>query len=213
MSWYRNCNSGNCWFYITVKSSTSCVTLTASLNNVRTMTIAPTDMSSGWSQSCMLGWPDLLLLLRRAGLTACLVLLASKSTSGELTQNTSWPKHRQYTGGDPQRKNNSCVGLQMHIIVVCVRVWPVRPVCVWMFGCGLHTASIVFFEGVQPWQSTKTANHFSYWSPAAEHDVCLQCTVKTKRQTACGTATFTTTETATWWLLGGGDGSDVRPLF
>lgn len=28
-------------------------------------------------------------------------------------------------GGHPKRKNNSCVGLQMHMIVVCVRVWPV----------------------------------------------------------------------------------------
>lgn len=138
MSWYRICDSENDWFYVTFNRM-SRATVTASLNNVRTMTKAPTDMSSGWSQSCMLGWPDLLLLLRRAGLTACLMLLASKSTSGELTQNTSWPKHRQYTGreggggGHPQRKNNSCVGLQMHVIVVCARVWPVRPVCV--CGC------------------------------------------------------------------------------
>lgn len=27
--------------------------------------------------------------------------------------------------GHPQHRNNSCVGLQVHINVVCVRVWPV----------------------------------------------------------------------------------------
>lgn len=87
------------------------------------ITKAPTDKSSGWSQPCMQGRPDL-LLLRWAGLTACLMLLGGKFTLGELTQNTSWPKHWVYVGGQPQHKNNSCADLQMHINVVCAHVWP-----------------------------------------------------------------------------------------
>ena len=40
--------------------------------------------------------------------------------------------------GHRQLKNNSCVDLQMHINVVCVRVWPLWPVCesvaVWVWA-------------------------------------------------------------------------------
>lgn len=120
------------------------------------------DMAAGWSLSRTLNWTDV-LLLRWAGLTACLMLLGSKSTLGEVTQNSSWAQHRLYAEGTPHTKTtvgqrpvnthkcclSSCVA---SATCVCEDVW------VW--------AQKLFLERAQACHSTRheTNQNIRAWS-------------------------------------------------
>lgn len=71
--------------------------------NMRLVTKGSSALCGGWGHSRMLNWADL-LLLRWAGPTACLMLLARRPTLEEVTQNSSWPQQRLYAEGTPDTK-------------------------------------------------------------------------------------------------------------
>lgn len=110
------------------------------------------DVSAGWGRSRTLKRTDV-LLLRWAGLTACLMLLGSGSTLGEVTQNSSWAQHRPCAEGTPDTKTTvgqRPVNAQKCCLSSCVA--PVTCLCedVWVW------AQKLFLVRAQPCHSTDT---------------------------------------------------------
>lgn len=118
--------------------------------NMRLVTKGSRAVCGGWGRSRMLNWADL-LLLRWAGPTACLMLLARRPTLEEVTQNSSWPQQRLYTEGTPDTKTT--VGqraVNTHKCCLASCVASMTRLCEDVWVC----AQKLFLVRAQPCQST-----------------------------------------------------------
>lgn len=110
---------------------------------------SPHRWSSGWSQPCMRSRPDLLLLLRWAGLTACPMLLAGKFTLRELTQNTSWPKHWVHAGGGGE---GEICGTKTTVVHIMLFVFVCGPSDLFVSMKGCQGVAFTLLHILRRWQ-------------------------------------------------------------